>query len=56
MANNDNLPKVDKRGTTIVVPIGIVAVFVVLVGLMMMRTEETAPTPSPPPGASQPNK
>lgn len=56
MADNDNIPKVDKHGTTILVPIGIVAVFVVLVGLMMLRTEETAPTPAPPPGASQPSK
>ena len=56
MADNDNIPKVDKRGTTMLVPLGIGAVFLVLAVLMMMRTEETSPTPPPPPGASQPNK
>jgi hypothetical protein len=53
MADNDSLPKVDKRGTTILVPLGMVAVFVVLAVLMLMRTEETAPTPPPPSGVSQ---
>ena len=53
MANDNNLPKVDRRGTTVLVPLGFVAVFVVLVALMMLRTEETAPTP-PPPGTTQP--
>ncbi len=53
MADNDNVPKVDRRGTTVLVPLGMAAVFVVLAVLMMLRTEETAPTPPPPPGTSQ---
>ena len=58
MANNDNIPKVDRRGSTVLVPLGFAAVFVLLAGLMLMRTESTAPTP-PPPAPSQstsPNK
>jgi hypothetical protein len=55
MADNDNIiPKADRHGNTMLVPIGIVAVFAILIALMFMRTEETAPTP-PPPGASQSN-
>jgi hypothetical protein len=54
MADNDNIPKADRRGNTVLVPLGMAAVFIVLAVLMMMRTEETAPTPQPPPGASQP--
>ena len=55
MADNDNIiPKADRHGNTMLVPFGIIAVFVVLVALMFMRTEETAPTPQSPPGASQP--
>jgi hypothetical protein len=54
MADNDNIPKVDRRGNTVLVPLGMAAVFIVLAVLMMMRTEETAPTPPPPPGAAQP--
>lgn len=53
MTNDNNLPKVDRRGTTVLVPLGFVAVFAVLVVLMMLRTEETAPTP-PPPSTAQP--
>ena len=52
MANNDNIPKVDRRGSTVLVPLGFAAVFVLLAGLMLMRTERTAPTP-PPPATSQ---
>ena len=54
MADNNIIPKADKHGNTVLVPIGIVAVFLVLIALMFMRTEETAPTPAPPPGSSQP--
>ncbi len=52
MADNDNIPKVDRRGSTVLVPLGFAAVFVLLAGLMLMRTERTAPTP-PPPATSQ---
>ena len=54
MADNDIVPKADKYGNTMLVPIGIVAVFAILIALMFMRTEETSPT-LPPPGASQSN-
>jgi hypothetical protein len=55
MADNDNIPKVDRRGTTVLVPLGMAAVFLVLAVLMMMRTEETAPEANRPSGASQSN-
>ena len=51
MADND-IPKVDRGGTTFLVPLGFTIVFVLLAGLMFMRTESTAPTP-PPPATSQ---
>ncbi len=53
MADKDNIPKVDRRGTTFLVPLGFTIVFVLLAGLMLMRTESAAPTP-PPPATSQP--
>jgi hypothetical protein len=49
----DNIPKVDRRGTTIFVPIAIAGVFVVLLVLMFLRMDSTAPTPPPRPGAAQ---
>jgi hypothetical protein len=52
MADNDNLPRVDRRGTTVLVPLGIAAVFIAIVALMLLRTEQTAPTPPPPPSQS----
>jgi hypothetical protein len=52
MADNDNIPRVDRRGSTVLVPLGFTVVFVLLAGLMLMRTESTAPTP-PPPATSQ---
>ena len=53
MADNDNIPKVDRGGTTFLVPLGFTIVFVLLAALMFLRTESTAPTP-PPPATSQP--
>jgi hypothetical protein len=53
MADKDNIPKVDRRGTTFLVPLGFTIVFVLLAGLMLMRTESASPTP-PPPATSQP--
>ena len=53
--DNDSLPKVDRRGNTLLVPLGFAAVFLILVGLMFMRTEDTAPTP-PPPSQTTPNR
>jgi hypothetical protein len=50
MADNDNIPRVDRRGSTVLVPLGFTVVFVLLAGLMLMRTESTAP---PPPATSQ---
>jgi hypothetical protein len=52
MADNDNIPRVDWRGSTVLVPLGFTVVFVLLAGLMLMRTESTATTP-PPPATSQ---
>ena len=52
MADND-IPKVDRGGTTFLVPLGFTIVFVLLAALMFLRTESTAPTP-PPPATSQP--
>jgi hypothetical protein len=49
----EQIPKVDRRGNTILVPIGIGAVFIVLVVLMSLRMESTAPTRPPPPGTTQ---
>ena len=47
MTNDDNgLPKADRRGTTILVPIGIGAVLVVLAALMLVRDSDDAP-PTP---------
>ena len=44
--NNEPLPKVDRRGNTILVPIGFVVVFIVLAALMLMRI---SPQGAPPP-------
>jgi hypothetical protein len=44
-----DLPKVDRRGSTILVPIGIRAVFAVLAVLMLMRNSWDG-TPPPPLG------
>jgi hypothetical protein len=49
----DEIPKADRRGNTILVPIGIGAVFAVLVVLMFMRMDSTAPTPPPPSSTTQ---
>jgi hypothetical protein len=47
MANNNNeLPKVDRRGTSILVPIGIVVVFITLASLMLMRNSPQGTPPA----------
>jgi hypothetical protein len=58
MANrNDNgpnvdVPKVDRRGTSILVPLGISIVFIVLAALMLVRdSDHAAPVPTPGGGA-----
>ena len=47
-----NMPKVDRRGTTILVPLGISVVLIVIAGLMLMRDSGDAPpVPTPSGGA-----
>jgi hypothetical protein len=48
--NNNELPKVDRRGTSILVPIGIVVVFITLAALILMRN---SPQGTPPPAKDQ---
>lgn len=54
--SQQNLPKVDRRGTSVLVPLGIGAVFVVIVVFMLMRNSMEG-TPPPPIGetATQPS-
>jgi hypothetical protein len=54
MADEDNkgLPKVDRRGTTILVPLGIGAVLVLIAVLMIVRNSgDVPPVPTPSGGA-----
>jgi hypothetical protein len=49
---DDHLPKVDRRGTSFLVPLGIGVVFVVIVALMLFRdTGDAPPVPTPSGGA-----
>jgi hypothetical protein len=47
--NRSDLPKVDRRGTSILVPIGVAIVFIALSALMLMRNSPQG-TPPPPLG------
>jgi hypothetical protein len=50
--DKQGLPKVDRRGTTILVPLGISAVLVLIAVLMMARDSgDTPPVPTPSGGA-----
>jgi hypothetical protein len=49
--NRPDVPKVDRRGTSIFVPIGIAVVFVALAVLMLVRNSPQG-TPPPPLGES----
>jgi len=54
MAGKDNggVPKVDRRGTTFLVPLGISAVLLLLAVLMLVRDSDDAPPlPTPSGGA-----
>jgi hypothetical protein len=53
MANDDKtIPKADRRGSTILVPLGISLVLIVLAALMLVRdSDDTPPTPSSSGGA-----
>ena len=54
MENDKALPKVDKRGTTILVPIGLVIVCAVMVALMIWPKGQFAPTQGPGTGMARP--
>jgi hypothetical protein len=53
MANDDKgLPKADRRGSTVLVPLGISLVLIVIAALMLVRDSDDAPsTPSSSGGA-----
>jgi hypothetical protein len=50
---DDDILKVDRRGTTILVPLGLVLVFAVIVGLMMWHKANDVPRQGPS-GAARP--
>jgi hypothetical protein len=47
MAEDDSVPKVDKRGTTIFVPLGLVVVFAIIVALMIWPKGDEAAREGP---------
>jgi hypothetical protein len=54
MENDEASPKVDRRGTTILVPIGLVIVCAVMVALMIWPKGQDAPTQGPGIGMARP--
>jgi hypothetical protein len=51
MAEDDNVPKVDRRGTTIFVPLALVVVFAIIVVLMIWPKGDQAPPEGPTTGS-----
>jgi hypothetical protein len=54
MENDEAFPKVDRRGTTILVPIGLVIVCAVMVALVIWPKGQVAPPQGPGSGMARP--